>query len=1036
MSSNQLVFKKTLIARALFVAFGATALTVGINTTAIAQSSTTGNVYGQMAVGTGTAVVLENLGTGAKRTLPVDATGRFQATSLTPGRYKAQLMMGANIAGTTEIDILSGQGTEVRFEGGATLQTVQVTGRRQGIDVSTANGGATFTAKELDQLPISKNVSAIVQLAPATTRADFRYGNNAASFGGSGSSENAVYINGYTVTNGLFQVGYSSLPFGAISQAQIITGGYGAEFGRSTGGVINITTKSGANDFEMSTGFSVSPNGLRSRQRNIMYPNTGAPANAATDGKLYYYNEANTRDEQSYNFAVSGPIVKDKAFFYFGVERKDYQQQSTRLTSATTTPATAWLEQSSRVPRGILKLDWNVTDNHHLEYTGIRDRSDVSDKYYGFDYKTLTRDHIQKGGASFTNYASGVPFLTATGAAMSAAQGADINILKYTGYLTDDLTMQVLYGTTKTPRVQIPEGYIPGLYPITAAANNRAPGVNYTPSQVQGFTSSLLREGAQDTNRGFRFDLEYKLNQQHTLRAGIDSNHIKAVNGTQSAGGGGWTYLQSANPGEVLAGMTAAPNSTGSPLGALGYYVDETHQLVGATPQVRQAAQYIEDRFQVTKNLLLTLGLRNEQFKNTNTDDKTLIEKTKQLAPRASVAWDVNGDSSMKVFGTAGRYHLQIPANLAVRFAGGSLNTEQYYTYTGVDPVTGAPTGLVKIGNIYSPNNELGIPPDPRTIAAVDIDSNTQDEFTIGFERALSPKWNVGARLNYRKLRSSIDDVSDARAPASKLKDPAEAAYLLDHWNGALFNPGKTNTFMVPVDAAGTLRQVTVNWADWGFPETLKRDYLALDLMIEHPFRDGWYGKVNYTWARSHGNTEGQQKSDNGQADVGFTSVWDFPDLMLNSTGLLPNNRTHTIKAYGVYELNKELAVSGNLLLSSGRPASCTANLPTAQDSAGIGGGYGSIFFVCPGAEGRGGLGTLPWEKRLDVAFMYKPEMVKGLLVKLDIFNLFNSQTVTAKNEELNVRGAGTKANGLYQMEQNYTAPRAAMLSVQYNRKF
>ena len=117
-------------------------------------------------------------------------------------------------------------------------------------------------------------------------------------------------------------------------------------------------------------------------------------------------------------------------------------------------------------------------------------------------------------------------------------------------------------------------------------------------------------------------------------------------------------------------------------------------------------------------------------------------------------------------------------------------------------------------------------------------------------------------------------------------------------------------------------------------------------------------------------------------------------------------------------------------------PKSCTQNLPTAQDPFGIGGGYGSIFFLCPEALGRGGLGTLPWDQRLDVAFLYKPAFLKGLLVKLDIFNVLNKQTVTSINEEKNVRGAGSSINGLYLQEQNYTAPRAVKLSVQYNHKF
>jgi hypothetical protein len=1022
------------------VALAASALFIGLAgvSGAFAQSTTTGTIYGQVKAEPGTTITLENVGTGAKRTLTPDTNGRFQATALPPGTYKVSVLSGNAVVRTDLVDLLAGQGSEVDFTAAATgTQRIDVVGRIKTIDVSQSNSGATFTARELERLPIQQTVASVVQLAPNTTKADFRYGNNAASFGGSGSSENAIYLNGFTITNGLYQVGYSSLPFGAISQINVLTGGYGAEFGRSTGGVINITTKSGTNDYEFSAGLSISPSALRAKPKNIVYPMTGTANNAATDGKIYYYKQGDNRDEQTFNLSMSGPIIKDKLFFYAGAELSQYEQSTTRSSSASTSAGTTgWLQQFSNVPRGILKLDWHITDNHLLEYTGVRDKSKVEDNFYGFNYATLTPGTTKTGGASFVNYAAGVPFLTATGAAMSAAQGADLNILKYTGYLTDDLTIQALIGTSKTPRKQTPIGLIPGQYQVTAPINSRAPGINYIPTQPQLVTGSILRDGAEDTNTGGRFDIEYKLTRQHTLRGGIDSNNIKAVNGNALAGGGRWDYLKTPNGTDLLAGMTATPGSTGSPLGALGYYVDEVKQVTGGTPQVKQAAQYIEDRFQVTPNLLVTLGLRNEQFNNLNSTGESIIKKDRQLAPRLSAAWDVNGDASMKVFGTAGRYHLQIPANLAVRFASGSLNTERFYTYTGVDPVTGAPLGLVPIGNVYSANREFGVPPDARTIAATDIKSNTQDEFTIGFEKALSREWNGGMRFNYRKLVSSIDDVSDTRPIAAKLTNPAEAAYFSNNWNGALFNPGQSNTFLVPVDANGTLRQVTVAWNEWGFPESLKRTYWALDFMLEHPFRNGWYGKINYTLSKSTGNTEGQQKSDNGQADVGFTSVWDFPELMINSNGPLPNSRRHQIKAYGVYQLTSELSVSGNFQAASGRPRSCTANLPAAQDPLGIGGQYGSIFFVCPNAPGRGALGTLPWETRLDLGFAFRPEALPGLTMKVDIYNVFNKQTVTSINEELNLRAAGATVSGLSQQEQNYSAPRAVTFAAQYTKKF
>jgi hypothetical protein len=1026
-------------AHAVLLAIAAT-----VSTGAMAQSNATGNIFGQAKAGE--VVVIENTGTGLKRTITPDASGRFQALSLPTGTYKVTLQRGDAVVSSRNVEVLIGQGTEVPF---TSLDSVVVTGQSKKLDVSTANAGSVFTAKELSALPIAPAVSSIVQMAPATTRGDYRYGNNAASFGGAGPSENAAFINGFPVTNSLYQVGYSSLPFGSINQAQIITGGYGAEFGRSTGGVINITTKSGTNQWEAGVGATWAPNSLRATPNNIMFPVTGTTNNSGTDGRVYNYKAGDVRNEYSINGYISGPLIEDKLFIYFAAEKTNYDYQTARLASTNTSNKTVgWLEEYSQVPRSLLKLDWNITPDHHLEYTRIDDKSNVEDRYFSFDYNTLQRGSVQNGGAKFVNYAGGILGLTATGAALQAAQGASVDILKYTGYINDDLTVQAVFGQTYTPRVQDPFGYQPGVMPISSTLDARADGVNYSPSNPQSFTSSLLRPDAKDTNKGMRFDLEYKLAEKHTLRAGIDNNRITGWNGTTSSGGGTWTYVRAADQGaSVPPGFTMSPQAGGG-LGATctvagqpgvgGCYVLKNVQVVGAIPTVDQSAQYIEDRYQVTKDVLLTIGLRDEQFANKNTAGETFIEQKHQIAPRFAATWDVNGDASLKVFGTAGRYHMPLPANLAVRFAGPSLNTDTAYTYTGVDPVTGAPLGLRQISPAISANNELGQEKDVRDLAAVDIKSHYQDELTLGFEKALSSDYNMGARLTYRKLKSTIDDYSDPRAIAAKLQQMGvDPTYFNNNFAGALFNPGDTNTFNVAIDAAGNRRLVTLSPAEMGFPDSMQRDYTALDLMFEHPMKNGWYGKLMYTWSREYGNTEGQTHSDNGQADVGFTSSWDFPEVMLNSVGRLPNDRTHQIKAYGLYEVSNEWAVGANMLAASGRPTAKSCSIPAALDNQGLGLiQYGSIFYLCPGiANGRGTGGDLPWDIRFDLNLQYKPQSVKGLLFKVDVLNVFNQQTAQAIDENQNNRLLYT-TSPTANMYTSYTDPRSVRLGVQYSRKF
>ena len=124
------------------------------------------------------------------------------------------------------------------------------------------------------------------------------------------------------------------------------------------------------------------------------------------------------------------------------------------------------------------------------------------------------------------------------------------------------------------------------------------------------------------------------------------------------------------------------------------------------------------------------------------------------------------GDSSLKLFANAGRYHLAVPNNVAVRGASAAINTVEYFTYTGIDQATGAPIGLNPIPvdpaagrlcpgtNQVSSNLECGEQPDPKTIAAKDIKSHFQDEFAVGIEHLLNPSFNYGVKATYRTLRS------------------------------------------------------------------------------------------------------------------------------------------------------------------------------------------------------------------------------------------------------------------------------------------
>ena len=1034
--------------RAIAIAASMLALaTAGINT-AYAQSSVTGTIYGTVPAGSGVTVVIENTATGLKRTLTPDANGRFSATALPPGNYQAtQLRNGQPTGAPSTVEVLLGQGVEAVFAGGS--QVVTVTGSARRLDMSATTNGATFTAKQLDALPIAHTLDAIIQLAPNTTKADPRY-SGGASIGGGAPSENSYYVNGFPVTNALNQLGSLELPFGAIAQVNVSSGGFGAEFGRSVGGVLNIVTKTGGNSWEAGVSAGITPRKLRSTYNDINYPmGTGN----ATDGKVYFNNQDRKRQEYTYGAYIGGPIIQDKLFVFLAVERAgdDLQRQN---VSAASFPASGflnsgWAERKNVNDRYLAKFDWNLTKNHVLEFTALGDTYTQDETLTGYNYLTGVRDGIVKAQANFVNQAD-----------HNTGVGGKAQILKYTGFLTDDLTISALYGRSESPHKNTYAGVdvYSQVRQVRADTTTRFPGFTYNNPYPFAAGTLVLAPGSKDQVDAMRFDLEYKLGD-HLLRAGIDKVDLKSTNaGDVLAGNGLYRYFRTTNAGlkpnvattavGAGAGVLTSPNPAGTTPANSTFYYYGYEQIFSTTTNAEsnQSAFYLEDKWQVNKQLLITPGVRIEKYANLNGDGQTFLSVKTQLHPRLQFSYDVFGDAGTKLYGSAGRYGVQIPTHLAVRGASRSTFTRQPFVYTGVD-ANGVPTGRANLGAPNSSNNEYGQAKDANTVAAQDMKPNSQDELTLGIERALSNKINVGAKATFRTLVATIDDLCDPRPfEAFAVKNNIDATKYAG-FGCASFNPGQDNTFLVDYAANGTYTKVNLSKADLGF-EKAKRTYFALDFFAEHAFSDGWYGKVTYTYAKSKGNTEGQTLSDVAQTDVAATQTWDHPELMHGADGYLPNDRRHQIKAHGFINVTPEIAVGASALMASGRPKNCIGNFggtpfaPAGATTTFSDVDYGSSYRYCS-FDGvtqvytpRGSEGTLPWEYRLDMNLAYRPAFAKGLQLRVDVFNMFNRQSAQAIDEVHENASDITSVLPTYGRVISYTAPRAVKFTATYDYKF
>lgn len=1037
----------------------AVAVALAISSTALAQSNAVGSIFGAGGEA-GAKVTITNTATGVTRSTTVDSSGRFQIPSLPVGNYKVELQKASGAVETrNSVLVAIGSGSEVSF-GDEVLEEalVSATGTSL-IDVSSTDTRTVFTSEELGKMSVKQSIEELAMLAPGAVRGDARYNTNrgqpAVSFSGSGANENAFYINGYAVTDPTKGLGSSSLPYGSIAQYQLITGGYGAEFGRSTGGVVNIVTKSGSNKWVAGAQVTYTADELSDHSPDYYVPANGTPQ----DGLLY--SDASERETNStvYNLYVGGPIIQDKLFFYLSGEFEkrtiDGPQTlcaDTYRNRCTNDGLSGWHDRDIEVPRWLAKVDYNFAEGQLLELTAISDVRKEKRRYYAYYNNVLPNATLQAS--------QGVSELRTKGTNINGGfdykDGGELYIAKYTGTITDNLIFTGLYGHQKNAHGIVPFGYDPT---VVAVRDNRTtiPAASKLPTI--GAYTTLNDPTSYDKTTGYRFDLNWIV-EDHSIRVGYDFQDLAYKDGVVTSGPGYfWQYFDVQVPGSVIQGSGGAVSP------ASGQYVTKVMTDRGGTFTTDQYAYYLEDRWQLSNNVLLTLGLRNENFKNYNAEGVLFLDQTNQWAPRLGLSWDVFGDSSLRTFANAGRYHLAIPLNVAFRQVGRTLGTSEYFSFTSID-ANGIPQGLAPLGNgPYSSNQEYGQARDPKQAAAQNLKPYYQDEFSVGAEGRVFNDLKAGVRLTYRSLKSQIDDNCDWRPAynwamangyssgvdneeiiAPGLDDLAET-FGNELWGCKIINPGEDNTILFS-DGNGNYIPAKISAEQFGLPK-LKRTYKGMDLFLEHPFRNGWYGKIDYTLSYNKGNAEGMLYSDSGQPDVAVTANWDSPELMDGAYGYLPNDRRHQIKAFGFYELSPEWRVSATVTSASGRPRSLAGTYagdalldvdaigPDALTPAEYHDGYviynGPYYHWVNGERSpRGAGGRLSWTTLVDVGLMYSPNAFKNQLkVGVDVFNVFNTVEVQSSVDQVRLANNVINPNG--NMALSYNTGRQVRLMLRYD---
>lgn len=970
----------------------ALAISLAAATPLYAQSNSQGYIFGQ-ANGSA-SVLVENLGTGQKREIGVDADGNFRASALPTGRYKVTVRAADGSEQSREATVSVGSGSSVNFaDPGTTMETVEVTGTVNPIDVSSVETTTVLTEAELDAVPINRNITSVALLAPGTVRGDAAFG-NLASFGGASVAENAYFINGFNVTNILNGLAFSELPFEAIAEQQTKTGGYGAEFGRSLGGVVNIVTKRGSNDWNFGANMFYTPGALAeaARVRNHF----------DDEGNVIGYDIDTVEPESDgyqFNLYGSGPLIQDRLFF-FGLVQAEKRDLSFYNIAAIT-------DTQTKEPQALVKLDWNISDNHILELTAFQDKVEIDSE----DFKLGVGNEYgeNRTGAAGLGYAE---------------TGGKNYILKWTGYLSDSFTVSAMAAQGDYSRGSTSDAaQCP--FAVDARISPRAIGC-YNPS-----FAAIQSPDVGDRRTAYRIDADWLLGD-HIVRFGIDREEFATDDFTQFSGGVGYRYINTA-PGRVLSNGAVVP--------------DGVTQLVrvrnfqnGGSFLTLNNAWYVEDTWQATDNFVVYGGIRNEGFENQNSIGGTFVEITNTWAPRLGFAWDLHGDSSLKLFGNAGRYFIPVYANTNVRLAGAETFWEEYYTFSGIDATTGTPTIGTEIGdrNVIS----SGVIPDPRGVVDNELSPLYQDEFILGFQKQIFEGWSLGVRGVHRTLGAGMDDYCNESFPThwaleNGYSEDEAAAIGAATAHCFLMNPGQDLDLNVDLAGDGNFTRIVIPAADTGLPD-VRRSYNAAEIFFERAWDDQWFLKGSWTIAHSYGNTEGYVKSDNGQGDAGITQDFDHPGLSDGAYGNLPNDRRHSLKLFGAYKLNDEWQISSNLNVQSGRPRNCFGVYAGTEDPEAA--SYGPSSFYCdntddgvinPRLTPRGTAGRNPWTKIVSAGVQYSPQWAQGLSFEVDVTNLFNERKNLSTQEV--AEDAGGEPRGDYLFPTQLTAGRQVRFGVSYD---
>lgn len=295
-----------------------------------AQTAVDGAIGGTVLDTTGAVVpnatvVVHNNGTNAEQRAVSDSSGYFRLIHLQPGAYNVTVTAAGfntfrSVNLTVQVGLLTD--TQARLTVGSSTQTVEVTGEAPLLNTSTPDFAGVVDQEALHSLPENNyRWSAFALLTPGVVNDNNGYG--LLSFRGQSTLLNNITIDGtddnqayFSEERGRTRAGYSTIK-AAVQEFQVNTSNYSVEYGRSAGGIVNSVTKSGSNQFHGEVYYMDRDSAWAAQNTYVTHP-----VQVSSNPITYSVQSFKPTDlRRQYGFAVGGPVLRDKVFFFVAADR-------------------------------------------------------------------------------------------------------------------------------------------------------------------------------------------------------------------------------------------------------------------------------------------------------------------------------------------------------------------------------------------------------------------------------------------------------------------------------------------------------------------------------------------------------------------------------------------------------------------------------------------------------------------------------------------------------------------------------------------